>query len=99
MSAFPPSKMLPLQTLEPARNGVILRDAAQKALGQTSPHDDVCSWDDSKVASWIARVKNRHAPFLIWPVHDSRFSARCKPNKVSVETLDNAFLLPGDPWP
>ena len=50
--------MLPLQTLEPARNGVILRHAGQKARGQTSPRDDVCSWDDPKVASWIALVQN-----------------------------------------
>ena len=36
-------EMLPLQTLEPARNGVILLHAVQKAQGQTSSRDDVCA--------------------------------------------------------
>ena len=85
-------EMLPLQTLEPARNGVILRHAGQKARGQTSPRDDVCSWDDPKVASWIALVQNRHAPFLIWALCDSRFSASCKPHMVCVETYEHLAL-------
>ena len=69
-----PIEMLLLQTIESARNNVKLRVAVQKAIGARQAF----------VMMFAAGMsQNRHAPCLIWPLCDSRFSASCRPKMVS----------------
>ena len=73
----------------PNRHGLVCLSSIEMLPLQTL---EPASWDDPKVASWIALVQNRHAPFLIWALCDSRFSASCKPHMVCVETYEHLAL-------